>query len=155
MTLDNLINTFKYEYSYDFSFKSLREVSNPSSDSLIRVKTRYYYGTKAFMKRKTKEYDCPALAKRGVHLIEYKDIFFRSTLALRLDVPTFDSSDRQYDSRHTLFLFHSWTDVSAVYCKEGYEICELYILNTLTAVSSEIHVLLADLGFPMKHINAL
>ena len=155
MTLEKLIGNLKFEYTYDFLFKSFRTVSKPSSDSLLRIKTRYYYGTKAFMKRKVREHDNPALAKRGVHVIEYKDAFFRSAVALRFDVPTFDSGDRQYDSRHTLYLFHSLTDVSAVYCKEGYEIAELYILDTLKAVSAELHALLSGLGFPMKRIKAL
>lgn len=155
MDLKTIQKNLKTEYSYTFSFSSLREIKNPRSDSLFRVKTRYYYGTKALTKRKLKDHEHPDLAKRGVHIIEYRDPFLRSVIALRMDVPTFDSGDRQYDSRHTLYIFHSWTDISAVYCKEGYTISELYILENLTAVSVELLEILKTARFPVSRVKHL
>ncbi len=155
MDMDMFIKTLKREFNYDFSFKSLRPISDPRDDSFFRVKTRYYFGPNALRKRTVREHDNPALEKIGVTAIEYKDAFFRSVLALKLDVPTFDSGDREFDSRHTLYLFHSMTDVSALYCKEGYSISELYILETLSGVSEELYTKLKELNFPMRRIKSL
>lgn len=155
MELAQLLNTLKREYTYDFSFRSVKAIADPRRDSLIELKTRKYFGTRALMRFGEYEYDIPSLRKRGVQLIRSRDALFHTSLALILSVPTFDSSDRQYDSRHTLYLIHGWTDISAVYCKEGYEIAELYVLKKLTAVSRELYGFMKEARFPVSFVTPL
>jgi len=65
-------------------------------------------------------------------------------LRLHVDVPTFDSSDRQYDSWHFLLLFKGAKPgtVSGLYSRGGYQVADVLLCKTLTEAPEEIYKLL-------------
>ena len=89
----------------------------------------------------------------GIHIDEYSDRFHHHVVAVVKSVPTFDSGDREYDSRHTLYLFHNEGRISAAYVKEGYRIAELYVLKDLQSVGEELKPYLEKAGFPLKKLT--
>lgn len=151
----NILLELKSNYGYEFEFKTYQIFPDPNENTWIRFRTRYYIGTKGLIKTKVKQIENSKAAKKGVSLFEYKDLFGKSVLMLRFDVPTFDSGDREYDSKHTLYLMHDPFIVSALFCKEGYRIAELYKLNDLSAVSAELLEYMKDAGFPVNQIRAI
>lgn len=155
MDKDNMIKRLRSDFHYDFDFKSIREVNPPARDTMIRIKTRYYMRLEAFARFKIKDIEDPDARFRGVLISMYRDALLHKSIVLRFDPPCFDSGDRQYDSRHTLYLVHSLTDISAVYCVEGYEVSELYVFEGMTAVSEKLLGYLREAGFPVGRLKAL
>jgi len=155
MDNNHMIERLKSDFHYDFDFKSVREVNPPGRDTMIRIKSRYYTRLEGFARFKIKDFDDREAKFHGVRISMYRDAMLHRSLVLRFDPPCFDSGDRQYDSRRTLYLVHGFTDISGVYCVEGYEVSELYVFEGLTAVSEKLLDYLKIAGFPVGRIKAL
>lgn len=72
----------------------------------------------------------------------------RTALAFTLDIPTFDSGDREYDSWHTLYLLpgRQAGTVDGYYCTGGYKLAHAVYCRELRSVSARIWTLLIEQG---------
>ena len=72
----------------------------------------------------------------------------RTALAFTLDIPTFDSGDREYDSWHTLYLLpgRQAGTVDGYYCTGGYKLAHAVYCCKLRSVSARIWTLLTEQG---------
>lgn len=155
MDKEHLIARLKHDYNYDFDFRSFRILKDPGPYTMITFLTRFYTSVSSFTKKKLGEIEDAEASSRGVRIIRYRDALFHSVIALRFDPPCFDSGDRTYDSRHTLYLIHGIYDISAVYCVEGYQISELVVFDGLRAASPKLIDYMKQAGFPVGHIKPL
>ncbi len=76
---------------------------------------------------------------RQCKLTYYEGGTYEKALRLRKDIPTFDSSDREYDSYHDLYLLKSkYSGILGTYCTGGYEIAKLISLGEMTSIPDEL-----------------
>lgn len=62
----------------------------------------------------------------GTDIVLFESKKYRRILRLSLSIPTFDSGDREYDSRHDLYLLQeNDRTLRAVYCTCGYRIAKV------------------------------
>lgn len=72
----------------------------------------------------------------------------RIVLGLTIDIPTFDSSDREYDSWMTLYLMPGQTpgSVDGIYCRGGYRLASAVRCRGLRSASFRLKGLLKKAG---------
>lgn len=63
---------------------------------------------------------------RGTDITIFESTKYKTIVRLSRSIPTFDSSDREYDSWHDLFLLQEHNGIiRAVYCTGGYKIAHV------------------------------
>lgn len=82
-----------------------------------------------------------------------KDAYGERVLKISHGIPTFDSSDREWDSEILENLMFDGKDVNLVIMRGGYKIAELTFYETLLAADSSLKPLFEKLGWPTGAIN--
>lgn len=82
-----------------------------------------------------------------------RDIYGESVLGTRRNLPTFDSSDREWDSRVMEFLFFDGANVHLLVVRGGYKIATLTFYERLLSADSRMKPLFERLGWPLSGIG--
>ena len=82
-----------------------------------------------------------------------KDSYGESVLETRRDLPTFDSGDREWNSRVMEFLFFDGANVQLLIVQSGYKIASLTFYETLLSADSRLKPLFQRLGWPLSGIG--
>lgn len=81
-----------------------------------------------------------------------KDTFGDMVLRRRTEIPTFDSSDREWDSTELEFLMFDGKDIHLVIMRGGYRIAHLIFFEKLLTADSRMKPIFEKLGWPMDGI---
>jgi len=81
------------------------------------------------------------------------DIYGEKVLKTYTQVPTFDSGDRQWDSKRLEFLFFDGREIHLVLLKGGYQIASLVFYETLLAADSRMKPVFEKLGWTLPEID--
>lgn len=82
-----------------------------------------------------------------------KDSYGGSVLGTRRNLPTFDSSDREWNSKVMEFLFFDGANVQLLVVQGGYKIASLTFYETLLSADSRLKPLFQRLGWPLSGIG--
>ena len=83
------------------------------------------------------------------------DIYGEKVLKTYTQVPTFDSGDREWDSKRLEFLFFDGKDVHLVLLKGGYRIASLIFYENLLSADIRMKPVFEKLGWKMPEIEWL
>lgn len=81
-----------------------------------------------------------------------KDSYGENVLGTRRNIPTFDSCDREWDSKVLEFLFFDGANVQLLVVRGGYKIASLTFYETLLSADSRVKPLFERLGWPLHGI---
>lgn len=81
-----------------------------------------------------------------------KDSYGGSVLGTRRNIPTFDSSDWEWDSKVLEFLFFDGANIQLLVVRGGYKIASLTFYETLLSADSRMKPLFEKLGWPLSEI---
>ena len=82
-----------------------------------------------------------------------RDTFGDMVLRRYTDIPTFDSSDREWDSEENEYLFLDGKDIHLVVMRGGYRIAYLTFYEKLLSADARMKPLFEKLGWPMNGIE--
>lgn len=82
-----------------------------------------------------------------------KDSYGEKVLGTRRNIPTFDFSDREWDSREMEFLFYDGANIHLLVVRGGYKIAKLTFYERLLSADSRMKPLFERLGWPMSGID--
>lgn len=80
------------------------------------------------------------------------DQFGEKVLRIHYSIPTFDSGDRQWDSKRQLYLMCDGKDIHLVIMNGGYQIARLTFFEKLLTADARMKPLFEKLGWPMNNI---
>jgi hypothetical protein len=83
------------------------------------------------------------------------DIYGEKVLKTYTQIPTFDSSDREWDSKRLEFLFFDGKNIHLVLMAGGYRIAKLTFYETLVAADVRMKPVFEKLGWKMPKITWL
>lgn len=93
----------------------------------------------------------PAIAAFAAALVcDKPDIHTAQDLVIYTSIPTFDSGDREWDSRILEFLIFDGQAVSLVVLRGGYHIAHLTFYETLLSADCRLKTYFDKLGRPTK-----
>lgn len=96
----------------------------------------------------------PAIAAYAAALVcDKPDIHTAQDLVSYTSIPTFDSGDREWDSRILEFLIFDGQTVSLVVLRGGHYIAHLTFYETLLSADCRLKTYFDKLGWPTKGIN--
>ena len=81
------------------------------------------------------------------------DIYGEKVLKTYTQVPTFDSSDREWDSKRLEFLFFDGKEIHLVLLKGGYRIASLIFYEKLLSADTRMKPIFEKLGWKISNIN--
>ena len=81
------------------------------------------------------------------------DAYGEKVLKTYTQIPTFDSSDREWDSKKLEFLFFDGKDIHLVVMRGGYKIAKLIFYKKLRAADVRMKPIFEKLGWTMPKIN--
>ena len=81
------------------------------------------------------------------------DVYGSNVLMTYTQIPTFDSGDREWDSKELEFLFFDGKDIHLVIMRGGYRIARLTFYEKLCAADSRMKPIFERLGWKMPEIN--
>lgn len=81
------------------------------------------------------------------------DAYGAKVLKTYTQIPTFDSSDREWDSRELEFLFFDGRNVHLVVMRGGYRIAKLTFYEKLLSADASLEPVFHKLGWPTKKIT--
>ena len=81
------------------------------------------------------------------------DIYGEKVLKTLTRIPTFDSGDREWDSKRLEFLFFDGKEIHLVLMAGGYRIAKLTFYETLLAADVRMKPIFEKLGWKMPEIN--
>ena len=131
-----------------FRAEHVRFFDSPDWESEYLVGDRRYVSTQTLTKEKLGSEDKP-FGLRCDRISRFRDAYGNSVVDLVQDVPCFDSGDRQYDSAHELYFFHSGGQSHALYCGSGYRIASLTLFENISPQSILLRNILNKNGFPV------
>ena len=82
-----------------------------------------------------------------------EDKFGEKVLRIQHNLPTFDSGDREWDSKHWLNLMFDGKDVHLVTMNGGYRIAQLTFYENLLSADDRMQPIFEKLGWPMNNIE--
>ena len=74
---------------------------------------------------------------------------YQACVTEQTDIPTFDSSDREWDSLHTEYLLFDTEECVLISCKSGYCIAQIEVYSGLISASKSIRPWFEKMGFFM------
>ena len=81
-----------------------------------------------------------------------KDTFGNMVLRRYTEIPTFDSSDREWDSAEIEYLMFDGKDIHLIIMRGGYHIAHLIFFEKLLTADARMKPLFKKLGWPMNDI---
>lgn len=81
------------------------------------------------------------------------DIYGNQVLQHFTSIPTFDSGDREWDSKKEEYLFFDGTDINMVILRGGYRIGKLIFYTRLLNADERLKPLFIKLGWPVDQID--
>ena len=81
-----------------------------------------------------------------------QDIYGERCLSVYTSVPTFDSSDREWDSRVLDFLVFDGKDIHLIVMRGGYKIASLTFYETLLSADIRLKPLFEKMGWPTEKL---
>ena len=81
-----------------------------------------------------------------------RDIYGERVLKTYTQIPTFDSSDREWDSKELEFLFFDGKHIHLVVMRGGYRIARLTFYKQLLSADARMKPVFEKLGWPMDGI---
>lgn len=81
------------------------------------------------------------------------DVYGEKVLKCYTQIPTFDSSDREWDSKEVEFLFFDGKDIHLVIMRGGYKIAHLTFYEKLLSADAAMKPLFKKLGWPESGIR--
>ena len=81
-----------------------------------------------------------------------RDAFGDMVLRRRTEIPTFDSSDREWDSAELEFLMFDGKDIHLIVLRGGYHIAHLIFFEKLLTADARMKPVFEKLGWPMNGI---
>ena len=85
----------------------------------------------------------------------WEDAYQSKVLAVYDSIPTFDSSDREWDSMKADYLIFDGEHIDAVRCHYGYKMGSIEVYERLFAADQEFRAWLERLDFPIEDIKWL
>ena len=86
------------------------------------------------------------------HVSIARDTFGDMVLRRRTEIPTFDSSDREWDSAELEFLMIDGKDIHLIVLRGGYHIAHLIFFEKLLTADARMKPVFEKLGWPMDGI---
>lgn len=80
------------------------------------------------------------------------DAYGERVLRAYTDIPTFDSSDREWDSRMEEYLFYDGKQIHLVVLRGGYRIAKLIFYTNLLTADVRMKPTLEKMGWPVSQI---
>ncbi len=138
------------EFNCRFLCESVRTLRCPDNNVEYLVGGKLYGGKGRHVNDdEIKELDqCKTFNCNSIWFLK-NDRYGHEAVKLFRDIPCFDSGDREWNSMHSLKLFHNEGKIHAVFCVEGYSISELVIVENVTPDSENLKTLLRECGFPV------
>lgn len=81
------------------------------------------------------------------------DVYGEKVLKTYTQIPTFDSGDREWDSKRLVFLFFDGRGIHLVLLKGGYRIASLTFYETLLAADIRMKPVFEKLGWNLPEIS--
>lgn len=117
-------------FGCEFQCTNMKKLKKPDKLAAFRLFDRTYNGYNTLIKTKLETIE-NGYSFQCDRINRYMDKFGESVVAFVKDIPCFDSGDRMYDSRRSLYFFQNKSRIAALYCAEGYQISELYVFENL------------------------
>ena len=81
-----------------------------------------------------------------------RDAYGEKVLRIRTGIPTFDDSDREWDSEEDEYLFFDGKDIHLVVMRGGYRIARLTFYEKLLTADLRLKPIFEKLGWPVNRI---
>lgn len=82
-----------------------------------------------------------------------EDQYGSKVLCIFTPIPTFDSGDREWDSRMTEYLMFDGKDINLIVMRGGYQIASLTFYTKLIAADIGLKAYFEKLGFPVNKVE--
>ena len=144
---DLVLPAFREE-AYGLAFQSSHKKCAHGSDLTGYAYTlngREYKDVRSFCKEKAEE------LSEGVYI--RKDIYGEKCLSTYTSIPTFDESDRDWDSCVMKFLVFDGKDIHLIVMRGGYMIANLTFYEKLLSADAGLQPIFEKLGWPMEQVE--
>lgn len=138
---------------------SRNEVYNLTFQSAIRKNHRYggmdghTYSYNGRVYRDVDSLWAERVEKIGENILIGVDKFSEKVLLIYYSIPTFDSSDREWNSKSEEYLMFDGKDIHLVSMVGGYRIAQLTFYEKLLTADARMKPIFEKLGWPMHDIE--
>jgi hypothetical protein len=135
-------------HKFRLEFRSTYEKTNWSSSMdgyTYRFNGRTYQDVESLWKEPSED------LTQNVQIVT--DIYGEKVLKTYTQVPTFDSGDREWDSKRLEFLFFDGKNIHLVLMAGGYRIAKLSFYETLVAADVRMKPIFEKLGWKLPNLK--
>ena len=147
-TVYSMVIPSERKEAYTLSFKESYKIRKPFEDLkgyTYTLNGRKYTDVSSFCERVLEE------LPQDVDIRE--DIYGEKCLSTYTSIPTFDSSDREWNSRVMDFLVYDGKNVHLIIMSGGYKMASLTFYKKLLSADKAMQPIFKKLGWPMKQIQ--
>lgn len=136
------------EHSIVLQFEDTRRINHPGWNGLegyqYTLNGRTYTDVSSLYEKTVEN------ITKNLYICE--DTYGSRVLCQYLSIPTFDTADREWDSKSILHLMFDGKDIHLIVMRGGYKIANLTFYNKLLSADKEIKPYLEKLMFPVEDI---